>query len=257
MTDRITPSHHAALIVIALSVTACAPTEDCACRGEVPTGTLDVRCGDTACVGGFLYSCSADALTIMGAACTPEEDAGTVLPGTDAPGRPCSETCGGCCDSSGRCQAGTGDTACGEGGGACAACASGSACRDQACRGMRICTAGDDYNCGDSSNEEWVGSECCVEGVTQCVDGDDYTCTTGRTGFYWTGARCCFELENTLCVGGDSYGCGTGSTIENWTGALCCVEGAVTCSPGTSEFDCTTGRTDRTWTGTHCCIVGR
>jgi hypothetical protein len=123
--------------------------------------------------------------------------------------------CKGCCDSVGKCFAGTSTTSCGTGGAACKACASGSTCQAGQCV-AGSCGPGNCPGCcqGNQCLQGTSDSACGTVGISCVTCGADQGCVNGACS---TKPSC----DATSCPNG------------------CCWNGA--CVPGTSTVLCGKG----------------
>lgn len=112
-----------------------------------------------------------------------------VSPSCGGGGSTCSaDTCAGCCDESGKCQAGTGAQLCGTGGAACSACADGQACVDGACKApAQACSEPCPNGCCDSTGKCQAGRDPALcggggEACTACASGVQCVARTDTRG---------------------------------------------------------------------------
>ena len=94
-----------------------------------------------------------------------------------------AQSCSGCCDLSGNCSAGTGDTACGGGGGACVDCTLvGQTCQAGSCGGTssgKVADAASLDAARPTCNLLSCLSGCCLSGACQAGSADNLCGTLG------------------------------------------------------------------------------
>ena len=155
-------------------------TRRCACRPNGATCTPETarQCCSQLCTGGV---------------CGPS---GQRVPA-------CAETCAGCCDGRGTCQAGTVDAACGTGGAACVTCSgSGVTCGGDGTAGVCGCTPRCGAGvCGSNAPDGCGGTMncggCSSGGLQVCVENQCESC--GRHGQPCCADDVCIDLP---CVVG-------------------------------------------------------
>lgn len=118
-----------------------------------------------------------------------------VLLACGAPQGPCGPaTCNGCCDSAGKCVAGTADLGCGRSGSTCDICPASRFCKDSVC--FPRCT---NVNCAG----------CCDEGM--CKAGDS-AASCGKSGASCTACGALGACISGVCGGTGGSGGGTGGS---------------------------------------------
>jgi hypothetical protein len=161
------------------------------------------------------------------------------------PAQSCAETCPGCCDESGQCQAGTTATACGRGGTSCIRCTAPETCGGGAPGTSGVCGCTPPITCEPQPQ----GTRC---GVIPNGCGDDTTDCGACTGTdLCGGGGFCTSSRQGICSAGPPVcpvGAPTGTTAcNNRAGCVCAksTEGNIVCTqlatltpPCTTSVDC-------------------
>ena len=220
---------------------ACPPNETCSSVTHIcspipcNSSTCPTGCCDSSNVchaGTSTTSCGFGGLTC--AICTGNQTCGGGGGNRTCVNTLCSSsTCNGCCDATGKCQAGTSNTACGANGLNCVDCNS-----SETCSASRTCQT-------QSCNISTCPTGCC-DVTGHCQPGNSAT-SCGYSGF------ACVNCNGGVCDG-NNHTCGAPSTCSSSNCVGCCGAADNQChGGGTNAFCGSNGFTCETCSSTQSC----
>jgi len=160
--------------------------------------------------------------------------------------QPCSSaTCGGCCDTGGRCLAGTANDSCGTGGAACSACTGTQTCdATGACTSpVASCTSSNCTGCcaanGACITPGNTATACGTGGSACAVCSGQQTCSSSGACQNTGNCTGCVDLSGACQTAGTSAACGlNGAACVACSSTSVCTNGACVCTPQCSGLQC-------------------